>query len=111
MNSKTLAALQESIKHWQRALNDSGESLGPHSCALCKIYFPWQRPGTGCGSCPVKEKTGKDLCDDSPYLAASEAQDLVFEKTDPDDRLENARKQAIQAELDFLISLLPETKP
>lgn len=91
MDNKTLDALKGSIAKWQAIVDGTGEDLGCDNCPLCQLF--WDNE---CVNCPVYEKTGEWRCDGSPYINYDE---------DLDDE---AKKRSAQAELDFLISLLPE---
>lgn len=72
MKPTTLKALKASIKHWEALTcgSDPNPSLGPHACALCVKFLK-----RNCVGCPVKERTGLDMCFGSPYHAASTARD------------------------------------
>ena len=96
MTKRQLKALKASINHWTRLANGTQRAdekpLAAH-CALCKLYAK-----AGCESCPVKQRTGKSSCLDTPYYKAGDAwssKDPVF-----------FRSRA-QEELNFLKSLLP----
>jgi len=59
-------SLLKSIERWERNLevaNDDGIFLlNADSCPLCVEFY-----GNECEGCPVKNKTGKPYCRDTPY--------------------------------------------
>jgi hypothetical protein len=92
-------------EHWERMLGftaarihheemaefyeDEGETPTANSCPLCIEYFRsyLRRSEDGsvefyddCSNCLVFEDTGRHLCQDTPWRAASEAWDFVVEK-------------------------------
>ncbi len=109
MTPETLTALKASIAHWRAnvAATEPGEAdTGSASCALCLKFNAWLRGGFNCTGCPVVDRTGRHGCIGSPHQAADEALDEWL--ADESDANEQAFRAAAQAELDFLISLLPE---
>ena len=106
MDAQTLEALKASIRHWRdnvAAEKSDNVRIEAEACALCDRFFRWD----SCTGCPVSRKTGISRCRQTPYGAASNA--LEFWDDHPDDTAaRNAWRAAAQAELDFLISLLPE---
>ena len=102
MKAKTLKALRKSIAHWKRLATGkrhTGEDVGPFHCALCEMFFHEE----DCRGCPVRERTGKSTCQDSPYHDAWEAAELTS--------LDSASfKKKAAIELAFLKSLLPKGK-
>lgn len=106
MDNKTLAALKASIKHWQEnveAKTPGQIRLGADNCALCAIF---NQDKENCVGCPVSEKTGHSYCEGTPYEEAV-CKYAIF-STDPSIKKKKEWRAAAQAELDFLISLLPE---
>lgn len=97
MDTATLAALRSSIEHWkenEQVTDIIDAKIGTGSCALCKLFFR-----NLCKDCPVFNRTGKDLCVDTPYRAVVEAKE--------ENNLE-AFRLAAKAEREFLESLLPK---
>lgn len=96
MNKQTKAALRESIAHWERMRKNwkDGEDVpSVKHCHLCGLFR--NREPT-CSGCPVKRKTGKTGCADTPYFDAADAWYYG----------EKARfKHHAQAMIDFLKSL------
>jgi hypothetical protein len=101
MKPETLAALKESIKHWERLATGKrkeNESIFYPDCALCSLFYHNE---PACVGCPVMEATGKEYCQDSPWLEVRRAYEnyghdpLRFYKT-------------ATRELEFLKSLLPK---
>jgi hypothetical protein len=90
------ALIRASIDHWARLAEMEpldGEYIGAFDCALCSEYGAvWTMY---CGGCPIRKKTGMAYCKNTPYGAAAVACD------------ENQRA-ANWAELEFLLTLLPE---
>jgi hypothetical protein len=96
MKQETLTALKMSIEHWEDIVKDPENTpSGRGTCALCQEFNPYEvgfNPLVPpCEGCPVKEKTGKSYCNNTPY---SEFQ-------------MNRTSAEAQKELDFLKSLLP----
>lgn len=99
---ETLAAIQDSIKHWERmrdGKNGASENPGPAACALCVLFFD----SSSCAGCPIATKTVQKLCLGTPYYDAEKTWELRFEQP-------NAWRYASQEMIDFLKSLLPERK-
>jgi hypothetical protein len=102
MDAKTLDALKGSIAKWDRIADGTGANHGPRNCPLCKLF--WHRDAetrdVNCDSaCPVKQHTGLDACEGTPY-----------------DRYENEEDEeealaAALAEAEFLRGLLPKETP
>ena len=107
MDKETKEALKESIAHWAwNADNPDKVKLDPGGCALCLMFHPlcigkiWSKNDpTNCDGCPVKKKTGRSLCINSPYYAVEAA----YDDDDP-----KALLSAIRDEHAFLLSLLPK---
>mgnify|MGYP001487033241 CR=1 FL=1 len=116
MTEQALTALKGSIEHWRRLYTGKrlrDEWIGPLSCALCRQFnalsFPKQNgPESGCDGCPVKERTGKDYCVDTPY-AACDKYLADHSGTDADEAMNRGEFQDLALlELEFLESLLPK---
>lgn len=88
MDNLTLEALRGSVKKWQAIVDGTGKNRGPSDCPLCKLFFFVRL----CVGCPVFERTGETGCGGTPYMDYEKHGELYL----------------AQAELDFLISLLPE---
>ena len=105
MDAKTETALRASIKHWEEnvaAATPNEASTQPEDCALCRMFAIGAQDR--CGGCPVAESTGVDSCCNTPYENA----DFILKRwhfgaIDG----QSAFRDAAQAELDFLRSLLP----
>ena len=105
MDAETLAALRASIQHWREnveAETPENASIDAYDCALCKKFASGFTDA--CLGCPVFERTGTELCGGTPYKEAFHAW------CDWEIGIATREKwrSAAQAELDFLISLLPE---
>lgn len=104
MDAKTKDALLASIRKWEEIVAGTGTDLGMDNCALCQMFAVDDDPEDPCGGCPVKEKTGRSSCHESPYVE--------FRRGSTNGRVTDTRSKALaQAELDFLRSLLPESDP
>jgi hypothetical protein len=88
-----------SVKHWEE-LRDNPRSSTPSSrnCPLCRLFLvdDWNQ----CYGCPVALKTGLPGCEGSPWKKAFRQWSLCY------DGRPNKFKQAAQAEIDFLKSLI-----
>jgi len=40
---------------------------GPHSCGLCMVYMADKNEFYSCDGCPIKQKTKRDWCQNTPY--------------------------------------------
>ena len=90
MDNKTLVALKESIKNWERQVRDEG--FDPGDCPLCALD---KKQGRGdCESCIIKERTGLGQCHDTPFWNKTGVPFPIYE----------------QNEIAFLKSLLPKEK-
>lgn len=104
MPEETKQALEESIAHWERNIENAklgrAVDISASACALCcEFYIPNQH----CIGCPVAA-IGHAYCTDTPYWHVREAK----AKGDKNKLIATCR-----AELDFLINLRPseETNP
>jgi len=107
MGKKTLRALKESIKKWEKILNEEGKDKGSDNCALCKLFIKKK-----CIGCPVYTKTEIRNCGGTPYedWLHHQANNHLY------DFLEfyiikcPECKRIAKRELEFLKSLLPKEK-
>lgn len=101
MDRKTLAALKKSIKHWENNVEKARggklkkADIQSSKCSLCVMFSNLFY----CGYCPVKLKTGKMFCCDSPWYLVKRAIELKKGLVEP-----------CKKELAFLKSLLPAKK-
>jgi hypothetical protein len=68
---ETRTALEDSILHWEEnaaCTNAEEGCIGSTNCALCTLFI-YQ----GCNGCPVRNHTGKVLCEETPYFDAAQA--------------------------------------
>lgn len=115
MNKKTRAALMKSIAHWERMLiSFKTDKPTCEQCELCRLFNPplWVPRPNDCFGCPVYAKTGKQYCNETPYISAAESyrkaeRDLRGTNTEPVKPSTEFKKLARQ-EIKFLKSLLPE---
>ena len=101
MDSKTLMALMGSIQKWECIAQGIGAENGSQNCSLCHLYG---RKPSYCESCPIYEHTGQTGCTNTPYAYTN----LVTGGTLPEHANKNVNYEAIEAEIEFLISLLPD---
>lgn len=108
MDAGTLEALRGSIAKWQGIVAGTLPDMGVANCPLCQRFTV---PNDSCRGCPVMQKVGISDCAKTPYTNWS----LVcpwpesFDGSESNERWAetDAHRRAAQAELDFLISLLP----
>lgn len=94
-------ALEASIKHWEENRDVSTPidvSYSSEDCALCQLFFY-----NHCIGCPIQERTGRALCEDTPYEDAVDAHSAWKNGY----ASQKDFQAAAQAEVDFLKSLLP----
>jgi len=113
-------ALDLSIEHWQRLYEArtmrefEKEGIGGRSCELCNRYRCLSKESSyACADCPVFNYTKTQNCENTPY---TEVMDMKREmshlkyagsytseycRAAPSEKL----REAVKAELDFLISL------
>ncbi len=105
MNKTTLKALKGSIKKWEGVAAGKLQDRGATNCPLC-VEFMSSAFGH-CVGCPVREKTGKDFCQHTPYWKW--VRGTTYSREDDSGRTANTAKQKelAKAELKFLKSLLP----
>lgn len=104
MDAKTAEALEGSIKKWEAIVEGTGADQGPHNCPLCQMFFN----NVDCEGCPVREATGKPVCNDTPYTLFSKPRkhDATCEYNVHCQPCTCAYgKEHAQAEVDFLKSL------
>jgi hypothetical protein len=107
MDPATLEALKGSIRHWEENLaaeTPDDAHTGPSHCLLCRRFHM----NPNCEGCPVSQYTGQNNCHGTPYVMADRRHRFWNSMPDSDEYKERWR-EAAQAELDFLKSLLPES--
>lgn len=109
MKREVADALEASIAHWDEnagVKTPRNLSIGWRACALCLMFNrkSHQIDGTSCFGCPVFGRTGRTLCEKSPYERACRSRDRWLEDTSSDERARKFSEDAI-AERDFLASL------
>lgn len=101
MDKRTSEALEKSIEKYRKALVNGYMQLGAPSCPLCGMF--WSEMCTGC---PVRDRTGHPACRKSPYRVVSNILDTWTDSHGGAWLIETQeQRDAVQAELDFLISL------
>lgn len=97
MDERTLTALKGSIHKWEQIRDGKMKDEGTKNCPLCQLFYCDE-----CEGCPIKERTGFQNCENTPYDDMYDGEIALFVNPNP---------EVILAEIDFLISLLPsETK-
>jgi hypothetical protein len=109
MDKKTLKALNGSIRKWQAIVKGTGRDYGIDNCPLCKLfYYNGPVAPRRCNGCPVRKKTGRPYCWESPYEKWSD----LGVYTTIEDIKEPERREAVRTlaknELEFLKSLRPK---
>lgn len=99
-----LKAARESVAAWKDKLTETAPDcilIGVSVCPLCKLYFD-----NGCNGCPVKDFTGEEDCDGTPYHAAAKAlaawRRQVHETYDDAEPYKQAWRDAANEEIAFL---------
>lgn len=106
MDAATLEALRGSIAKWEGIVAGTTEDLGPQNCPLCIKFRNGKSTHVKCDGCPVRERTGRNGCSESPYddyekyFEDVELGDVDFEEV--------VARSLAKDELDFLKSLLPK---
>ena len=106
-------ALLLSINAWEckLMLAKAGKAdeirMGWRACPLCNQFLSSR---DRCDGCPVHERTKWHNCEDTPHMGAVNAKIALLNNQSPDihDALLGELVAAIQLEIDFLQSLLPE---
>ena len=62
--AETDAALEGSIRKWEKIIDGTGEDKGVENCPLCELFY---YQGKRCNGCPVMIATGHQYCGRSPY--------------------------------------------
>ena len=120
MNKAAQTALKKSIKHWEEnvaAKHPREANPQADACALCTMFSDnLDEAGQWCTGCPVKARTRRDLCLNTPWLRAEAAwsswdYSVECHKSDANQaRVRAVWQTAARKELDFLRSLLPKPK-
>jgi hypothetical protein len=92
MDEKTLEALKGSIRKWEKIRDGQMHDEGARNCPLCQLFNNAHNRFKDCEGCPVKQRTGFQFCKNTPYVD-------IYNNGEFGD--------LIQAEIDFLVSLLP----
>ena len=106
MDAKTLEALKASIAKWNKnakAKEPQDVVLGSDNCPLCDLF---QTEVDICNGCPVFQSTGSRFCFATPYGQAVNG--LRHWRMFGD---RQKFRDAAEAEVAFLKSLLPEETP
>lgn len=106
MDAKTLTALRGSIAKWRDIVDGNGADEGTDNCPLCVLFYENLKDDIRCYGCPVRIHTLKENCIGSPWQKWARLH--INEGGLPWGAKTPQQKAAAQAELDFLISLLPE---
>lgn len=102
MDKKTLKALKGSIKKWEKIVAGTGTDKGMDNCPLCHVN------DHNCKKCPVYLITNHTNCSYSPYIAWCNHMEKSTQDWDSPWKAIGPKQKALaQAELNFLIALLP----
>ena len=104
MTPEVREALEASIKHWEEnrdARSPADVTYSVQHCALCQLFF--YNYLNRCSGCPIQERTGRSLCEDTPYEDAVNARTAWKNGYASQEDFQTAA----QAEVDFLKNLLP----
>lgn len=113
-DTDTDKALKGSIKKWQDIIAGNSIDEGARNCPLCELFL-YVREDNECYGCPVAESVDAIGCAETPYVAWVEHQ-AGEHRSEADFRPDikffcrpDCQKclRLAQAELDFLIDLLP----
>lgn len=113
LTKKAEKALKKSIAHWERLTAGEprfGENHGSGCCELCEVYQDGDEP---CRRCPIRQKTGLEYCHGTPYDDFCDVYDSLWTewKTEEEVYAEKECRAAAKKQLEFLRSLLEESKP
>lgn len=72
MDAETLKALKGSIKKWRGIVAGTEIDHGSDNCPLCQLFVERTE---SCRGCPVQERTGRNYCHRTPYIAFYHATD------------------------------------
>lgn len=99
-------ALDLSIRHWERLYTRKErprERPGAEDCTLCQTF---NEHGNDCRGCPIYEKTGVTVCEDTPFEAAHRE----WENYAPLGEQPNAFVEKAKIMYDWLVQLREEMK-
>lgn len=110
LTEEALGALRGSIAKWEAIVAGNGHDSGSDNCPLCEVFRERydEYDERECYGCPVAKAVHDEGCNKTPYEAWSSHQwdkkgHMPFMATTEEE------KRLAQAELDFLISLLPRS--
>jgi hypothetical protein len=116
MDKETLEALEGSISKWEKIVAGTGEDQGRDNCSLCSKFYDLEGPEdlSGnkqemCYGCPVSIASGIEGCVGTPYSIYSRAQWGIDHKDGSYEENSLIKFAAAQRELDFLMSLRPDS--
>ena len=109
MRTEILEALRGTVARWREISEGRQFDGGFDGCPLCSFIDPTRN---GCGSCPVKHRTGLDGCHGTPYWDFEHF--LITHRSDPrhfdpEGRPVSSRAKALaRIEYEFMEGLLPK---
>ena len=112
LKENTIRAIRGSIKHWKENVARVRKHLAPDlsttDCTLCREFIPRTDGKDSCVKCPIFKKTGKPLCEETPYVEAS-AMLHLYRRKDSTFSWDNLLDTCLE-ELKFLQKLLKEVE-
>lgn len=110
MKKDVLAALKDSISHWERVEAGRTLCIGPSACALCSYFYArsFSKQGAACIYCPVKKHTGLLYCEGTPYSELCRHIDRVHPLLSIHIEACKTCKRLAHKEVVFLRGLLPK---
>lgn len=104
MNEKTLKALEDSVQKWDLIAHGiiTEDSV---DCPLCELYL--NDAADDCKKCPIYKKTKMESCYNTPYDDINLESSIVLEEDLVKNPNDPPNLNAVEEEIEFLISLLP----
>lgn len=112
MKKPVYDALQKSIQKWERnarVKKFDRALVDAEDCPLCHLFM-LRSPMSNCNGCPIKEATGLEGCNSTPYDEASDTYDeWNYAHPDEELRLKSAKnfRAAAEKEVLFLKAIRP----
>lgn len=112
MDQETREALEGSIRKWEAIVAGTGVDKGSVNCPLCQKFCAGRYRSDACIGCPVRERTGRSYCEETPYVRYVEAEEALAYYPGMSAAMRakwaDQREKAAKEELEFLRSLRPD---